>query len=77
MYNHLVNNLDTLSDNEIEEKILELGRKYWMTNNTSVRMQISTVLEMFKEEASVRRAKSFQKSQLDDNNGLDNLINVS
>lgn len=77
MYNHLVNNLDTLSDNEIEEKILELGRKYWMTNNTSVRMQISTVLEMFKEEASVRRAKSFQKSQLDDNNGLDNLIKVS
>jgi hypothetical protein len=77
MFNHLVNNVSDLTDSEVEDKIIELGRKYWMTQNTDLRVQISTVLEMFKEEALVRRAKSMQRSQENDDNSLDNLINIS
>jgi hypothetical protein len=77
MFNHLVNNVSDLTDSEVEDKIIELGRKYWMTQNTDLRVQISTVLEMFKEEALVRRAKSMQRSQENGDNSLDNLINIS
>jgi hypothetical protein len=48
MFNPLVDNFSKLSDNEVEEKISELGRKYWMTRNPEVQMQISTILEMYK-----------------------------
>jgi hypothetical protein len=77
MFNHLVNNVSDLTDSEVEDKIIELGRKYWMTQNTDLRVQISTVLEMFKEELLVRRAKSMQRSQENGDNSLDNLINIS
>lgn len=77
MFNHLVDNFDQLTDAEVEDKIIELGRKYWMTRNPDVQAQISVVLEMYKQEATVRRAQSMQKSQPDDDNGLDKLINVS
>jgi hypothetical protein len=77
MFNHLVNNVSDLTDSEVEDKIIELGRKYWMTQNTDLRVQISTVLEMFKEEVLVRRAKSMQRSQENGDNSLDNLINIS
>lgn len=77
MFNHLVDSFDELSDSEVEDKIIELGRKYWMSRNPDVQAQIYVVLEMFKQEAVVRRAQSIQKSQSDDDNGLDKLINVS
>ncbi len=77
MFNHLVNNFSDLTDSEVEDKIIELGRKYWMTQNADLRVQISTVLEMFKDEARVRRAQSMQRNQENNDNSLDNLINIS
>ena len=77
MFNHLVKDFAELTDTQVEEKVIELGRKYWMTNNPDLRVQISNVLEMYKEEARARRARAFQKSQQDDDKGLDNLINIS
>lgn len=77
MFNHLVKDFAELTDSQVEEKIIELGRKYWMTRNPDLQAQIATVLEMYKEEARFRRAKAFQKSQEDSDSGLDNLINIS
>jgi hypothetical protein len=79
MFNPLVDNFSKLSDNEVEEKISELGRKYWMTRNPEVQMQISTILEMYKSEANVRRAIEYnrQKNEQNGESGLDSLINVS
>ena len=77
MFNHLVKDFAELTDTQVEEKVIELGRKYWMTSNPDLRVQISNVLEMYKEEARARRARAFQKSQQDDDKGLDNLINIS
>jgi len=78
MFNPLVDNFSELADSEIEEKITELGRKYWMTSNPQVQQQIATILDMYREEARARRASAYLKQQEQDGeNGLDNLINVS
>tara|TARA_B110000503_G_C7169155_1_gene423440 strand:+ start:6462 stop:6698 length:237 start_codon:yes stop_codon:yes gene_type:complete len=78
MFNPLVDDFSKLSDTVLEEKIVELGRKYWQTRNPQVQMQISSILEMYKDEARVRRAIAYQRqNENNDNNGLDSLINVS
>lgn len=79
MFNPLVDNLTSLSDMELDQKIVELGRKYWQTRNPQLQEQISTILEMYKQELVSRRAIQAQRQQEQNNgdNSLDNLINVS
>jgi len=81
MFNPLVDSFAKLSDSEIEDKIIELSRKFFMTNNPSVQQQISVILEMYKEEGRARRASAMvqrtKKTDDDPENPLDNLINVS
>jgi hypothetical protein len=76
----LVNNLGTLSDNELEQKIIELSRRYWTTSNPQVQAQMSMIIETYKLEQQERRSQ--QRKIEDENgengkNGLDSLINVS
>jgi hypothetical protein len=75
-FNPLVQSFDLLSDNEVEEKILQLNRRFWMTQNPQVREQITAILDMYKVELEGRRARPKINSQ-DDDNSLDNLINIS
>ena len=75
-FNPLVQSFDLLSDNEIEDKILTLNKKFWMTQNPQVKEQITAILDMYKVEMEGRRAKPKNNSQ-DDDNSLDNLINIS
>ena len=75
-FNPLVNSFDELSDKELEEKILELNKKFWMTHNPQVKEQITAILDMYKVEMEGRRAKPKNNSQEGDNS-LDNLINIS
>jgi hypothetical protein len=77
MFNPLVDDFSQLTDNEIEDKIVELGRKYWQARNPALQAQVATILEMYKQEAGLRRAKAYQKQSDQDDSGLDNLINVS
>lgn len=81
MFNPLVDSFAKLSDSEIEDKIIELSRKFFMTNNPNVQQQISVILEMYKEEGRARRASAMvqrtKKTDDDPENPLDNLINVS
>jgi hypothetical protein len=77
VFNPLVDSFAQLTDAQIEQKIIELGRKYWQARNPGLQMQIATILEMYKEEAKARRAQQYQKMQQDGNKGLDGLINVS
>lgn len=70
----------SLSDNDIEEKVMQLNRKYFQTQNPQVRNQISLLLDDYKLELEARRAKQkleAQKHQENGESGLDNLINVS
>lgn len=77
MFNPLVDDFSALTDTEVEEKVVELGRKYWMSRNPDLQAQIATILEMYKEEARARRARAYQQSQQNNDSGLDNLININ
>tara|TARA_E500000178_G_scaffold155745_1_gene155500 strand:+ start:5350 stop:5583 length:234 start_codon:yes stop_codon:yes gene_type:complete len=77
MFNPLVDDFALLSDREVEEKLLDLKKKYWQTRNPSVQEQIQVILNMYIEEMHVRNAKAMQKQNNDPEKGLDNLINVS
>lgn len=78
MFNPLVDSFSDLTDAEVEGKIIELQRKYFLTNNPSLQQQIATILEMYKEEARARRAREYQRQvEQNGNEGLDNLINIS
>jgi hypothetical protein len=79
MLNPLMGSLSELSLNELEEKIVVLQRRYFMTGNLGVQSQIQNFLEIYKEELHTRRAieANRQKEQQDGENGLDNLIKVS
>ena len=73
----LINNLSEMKDSELEEKISELGKKYFMTSNFSLREQISSILETYKEEIATRRRNEWNKIQENREKGLDKLININ
>ena len=78
MFNPFVDNLSSLSDIEVENKLIELQRKYFMTHNSQVQMQMSSIISMYQEEMSSRRAKQYQQQQQQNGEtGLDSLINIS
>ena len=74
-----INNLSEMSDNELEEKIFLLNRRFFQTSNPELKNQITLALDTYKEEVNVRRAIAAQKQkdQQDGEKGLDNLINIS
>jgi hypothetical protein len=68
--------LSHLKDSEVEEKIIELNRKYYQAarlGKTELLTQISTFVTIYREEMSKRYQKSLNK---DLDNDLDQLINV-
>lgn len=78
MINPLVDSLADLSVNELEDKIVVLQRRYFMTANPGVQSQIANFLEIYKEEVNTRRAQEYQRQQEQNGeSGLDSLINVS
>ena len=78
MFNPLATDFYELSDKMLEEKFTELNRKYWMTKNPQVQMQMSTLIEQMREEIKSRHAREkVQQNNDQDKKGLDNLINIS
>ena len=79
MLNPLVDSLADLSTNELEDKIVVLQRRYFMTANPGVQHQIANFLEIYQQEVQTRRAIEYQRQKDQDNgeSGLDSLINVS
>ena len=68
--------LEDLTIPQVEQKVLELSRKYHSTANPQVRDQIATFLDIYKTELQVKLAKQ-KLNQDNDNKDLDNLINIS
>jgi metal-responsive CopG/Arc/MetJ family transcriptional regulator len=79
MFNPLVDSFDDLTNAQIDESIRDLSKKYFQSRNPQVQQQISTILEMYKQEARTRSAKEMQRIKDEQNgeSGLDNLINIS
>lgn len=81
MIHPLVNNLDHFTDVQLEEKILDLQRKYFQTNNPELQLQVANVLEIYKTDLHTRRSIIAQRDrELMQEKGakdIDTLINVS
>jgi len=73
----LVTDLSSIKDPELESKINELTRKYFMTYNPGIQAQIVSVLDLYKEELDKRRRLDYEKMMNTRDKGLDKLINVS
>tara|TARA_B100000214_G_C23555952_1_gene440603 strand:- start:177 stop:416 length:240 start_codon:yes stop_codon:yes gene_type:complete len=79
MINPLIDSLDHFTIQELEEKVADLQRKYFLTRNPQVQVQIANVLDIYKIELQDRRVKELKRQQNlgNDENSLDNLINIS
>lgn len=79
MLNPLVDSLEGFTVNQLEDKIVDLQRKYFMSSNPQVQAQILTILYIYKEEVQTRRAIEYQRQrdQEGGEKGLDSLINIS
>jgi len=73
----LLGSLEKMSDNELEQKLSDVNKRYWQTSNFEVREQIIMVIDAYKLELESRRIKQRIESQQNGNSGLDNLINIS
>tara|TARA_B100000035_G_scaffold227601_1_gene195922 strand:+ start:2170 stop:2406 length:237 start_codon:yes stop_codon:yes gene_type:complete len=78
MFNPLATDFYDLTDKMLEEKYSELSRKYWMTQNPQVQMQMAIIIEQMRDELRTRNARAkVQQDQDQGKKGLDNLINIS
>lgn len=75
MLHPLSGNLDDLTLSQIEDKISDLTSKYFRTTNPQLQEQISTFIEIYKQEARMR-VEQLKKQQNDDLD-LDNLVKVN
>ena len=73
---HPLVDLAEIKDADLQNKIADLTRKYFMSNNDSVRTQISVILDQYNEEVANRNAKQWEEQQKNEGNGLDKLINI-
>lgn len=72
--------LSSLTDNELENKILQLNRYYFAASNDHVRHQIVLLLDDYKLEMQNRQLEAKKRQQENFENGrsgLDGLINIS
>lgn len=76
-FNPLVDSMDELSDSEVDKKIVELQKKYFMAVNPQLKMQIANILDMYREEAKARQQRAYEKMRDDNDSDLDSLINIS
>jgi len=80
MFHPLAADLSTLKDNEVEQKLQELTKKYFQAQrigNYELLTQLSTFVTMYKEEMAMRYRKSASNANnMPSGRDLDQLINV-
>lgn len=72
----LLTNVSDMKDHEINAKISDLTKKYYMTRNPDVQWQISGVLDDLREELRQRNIKQMQQAMNNGKQNLDNLIKI-
>ena len=72
----LVTSLADIKDADLEAKIGDLTKKYFMTHNVDVRHQMAMLLDSYKEELNARRAAALDKMMNSRDKSLDKLINI-
>ena len=76
MIHPLAEDFSQLKDAEVESRLQDLSKKYWMTNNPQVRQQMSVFIGLYREELSSRRQKTIEQQYQNRDKNLDKLINV-
>ena len=80
MYNPLLGDPAKLKDTELEERVIELSKKYQIAARTGMNQvipQILVALNTYREEMSKRSSAALQSATKKNNNGnLDDLINI-
>ncbi len=77
MFNPLVDSFAELTDTQVDTKISDLQKKYFMTHNNDLRQQIGNILNMYKSEQASRIARTREKDLARGNADLGGLINVN
>ncbi len=75
--NPLAEDISKLKDTELENKIQDLSKKYWIAKNADIKYQISLFIDMYREELKMRQARAWQEQTQKRNKDLDNLIQVN
>ena len=73
----LLDNLSDLKDAELEQKIFDLSKKYFMTQNPEIKSQMIMILDGLKEEMGKRRQAQLEKLMSTRDKSLDKLIKVN
>jgi len=74
----LTEDTSKLKDTELETKIQELSKKYFMAaRNPALQHQVWILLETYKSELANRRSKFWEEMNQKRDTDLDNLINVN
>ena len=73
----LINDLSDFKESDLESKINELTKKYFLTYNPQIQQQIVQVLDTYKEELHRRRQIEWEKMNESRNKDLDKLININ
>jgi len=73
----LAGTFENLKDSEVEEKITDLTKKYFMTNNPEMKKQIASLLEDYKQEIGKRRQLQLNKILSKNEKSIDKLVKVS
>jgi hypothetical protein len=73
----LAEDISKLKDTEVEQRISNLSRKFFMTHNPSVQHQITLMLDMYRSELIIRRNKALADEYQKRDKDLDNLININ
>lgn len=79
MYNPLIEDLSTLKDQELDDKIRDLSKKYFTASrlpDQTLARQVRETLSIYKQELLTRQNKQFAESQKKRDQDLDTLINV-
>jgi hypothetical protein len=67
-----------LTDKQLEDKIQELGKKYFMAGGSEVKNQLNLILNIYKNDLQQRRMKTYQEQfEKNKEKGLDNLLNIN
>jgi hypothetical protein len=80
MYHPLLADASKLKDQELDNKIVDLSKKYFIAARLGqglAAQQIAVILESLKDEQRRRHIEASQKIMRQQDKGLDDLINVN
>ena len=76
MHHPFSEDTSNLSVNQLYEKINELSKKYFQSNNPQVKQQIQTLIDYYKLEVRQKEAAEKKKAEENGEIDLDKLINI-